>query len=47
MAWLASEIALRGGTAFHKLFIQPAHRYSEDIDLVQVNAAPIGGVIPI
>jgi predicted nucleotidyltransferase component of viral defense system len=25
-----------GDTALHKLFIQPAARYSEDIDLVQV-----------
>lgn len=32
----------RGGTALHKLFLAPQHRYSEDIDLVQVTAGPIG-----
>lgn len=35
---LASSLAFRGGTALHKLFLRPAARYSEDIDLVQVRA---------
>ncbi len=39
---LAAAFAFRGGTALHKLFFQPAARYSEDIDLVQVTAEPIG-----
>jgi hypothetical protein len=34
-----------GGTALYKLHIWPAARYSEDIDLVQVNARPIGSVL--
>ena len=34
---LARELAFRGGTALHKLHLDPAGRYSEDIDLVQVN----------
>ena len=38
---LASKLAFRGGTALHKLFIQPQLRYSEDIDLVQIKAEPI------
>lgn len=42
---LARELAFRGGTALHKLHIDPAGRYSEDIDLVQVNAGPIGPVM--
>lgn len=42
---LASKIALRGGTSLHKLFLQPPYRYSEDIDLVQTEAGPIGSVI--
>lgn len=42
---LAEALALRGGTALHKLFLSPAHRYSEDIDLVQVEAGPIGNII--
>lgn len=33
---LSSQLAFRGGTALHKLFLTPASRYSEDIDLVQV-----------
>ena len=42
---LAGLVALRGGTAFNKLFIQPACRYSEDIDLVQTKAGPAGPLI--
>lgn len=33
-------LAFRGGTALHKLYLAPAARYSEDIDLVQVRAGP-------
>jgi predicted nucleotidyltransferase component of viral defense system len=36
--FLASHLAFRGGTALHKLYLQPQPRYSEDIDLVQVQA---------
>ncbi len=39
--WLASSLAFRGGTALHKLYLNPQPRYSEDIDLVQVRAEPI------
>lgn len=35
-------LVFRGGTALNKLFINPPARYSEDIDFVQKNAAPIG-----
>ena len=42
---LAREVAFRGGTALHKLHFDPPGRYSEDIDLVQVNAGPIGEVM--
>ena len=42
---LAREVAFRGGTALHKLHFSPPGRYSEDIDLVQVNAGPIGPVM--
>jgi len=42
---LRSQAALRGGTALHKLFLARAERYSEDIDLVQVEAGPIGAVM--
>jgi len=37
-------IAFRGGTAMHKLHLAPPARYSEDIDLVQVNAGPAKAV---
>jgi len=42
---LASNLAFRGGTALHKLIIKPQSRYSEDIDLVQINAGPIKEII--
>lgn len=41
-AYLRSTLAFRGGTALYKLHIKPAARYSEDIDLVQSQAGPIG-----
>jgi predicted nucleotidyltransferase component of viral defense system len=43
--FIASNLAFRGGTALHKLFLKPPVRYSEDIDLVQVTAGPIGPVM--
>ncbi len=42
---LKEQLAFRGGTALHKLFLKPATRYSEDIDLVQLNAGAIGPVM--
>lgn len=41
---VSRSLAFRGGTALYKLFLDPA-RYSEDIDLVQMNAEPIGPVL--
>lgn len=42
---LRREVAFRGGTALHKLFLQAPARYSEDIDLVQIEAGRIGPVM--
>jgi len=42
---LSKSLAFRGGTALYKLHIKPPARYSEDIDLVQVTAEPIGPVM--
>jgi len=39
--YLIQNLAFRGGTAIHKLFLIPQQRYSEDIDLVQINSGPI------
>jgi predicted nucleotidyltransferase component of viral defense system len=39
--FLAENLAFRGGTALHKLYLHPQPRYSEDIDLVQIGAGPI------
>ncbi len=39
---LAEGLAMRGGTAIYKLYFQPPARYSEDIDLVQIEAGPAG-----
>ena len=43
--FLSKELAFRGGTALHKLFLSPQPRYSEDIDLVQVNEGAIGPIL--
>lgn len=39
--FLHENLAFRGGTALHKLYLNPAPRYSEDIDLVQIKEGPI------
>jgi hypothetical protein len=41
---LADNLAFRGGTALYKLHLRPA-RYSEDIDLVQIQAGSIGPIM--
>ncbi|MBX3246096.1 MAG: nucleotidyl transferase AbiEii/AbiGii toxin family protein [Myxococcales bacterium] len=41
----AEGAVFRGGTALHKLFFDPPGRYSEDIDLVQRTAGPIGPLV--
>ncbi|MEQ9152840.1 MAG: nucleotidyl transferase AbiEii/AbiGii toxin family protein [Parvibaculum sp.] len=38
--FLSSQVAMRGGTALHKVHLAPAARYSEDIDLVLVGDRP-------
>lgn len=43
--FLASQLAFRGGTALHKLYLSPKSRYSEDIDLVQIEAEPIKPIL--
>ena len=45
VSFLAGNLAFRGGTAFHKLHLAPAVRYSEDIDLVQIQSGGIGPII--
>jgi len=42
---LRGKIALRGGTAINKLLFRQPLRYSEDVDLVQTHAEPIGATI--
>ena len=39
------SLVFRGGTALNKLYINPPARYSEDIDLVQINPEPIGNTL--
>lgn len=43
--FLADRLAFRGGTALHKLHFHPPRRYSEDIDLVQIEPGGIGPTI--
>lgn len=42
---LAGTLALRGGTALHKLHFSPPRRYSNDIDLVQLQPGPFGATM--
>ncbi len=42
---VADQAVFRGGTALHKIFLDAPGRYSEDIDLVQREAGPIGTLI--
>lgn len=42
---LARGLALRGGTALHKLALARPGRYSEDMDLVQTAPGPIGPLL--
>lgn len=42
VAEIGRRLAFRGGTALYKLYLRPAVRYSEDIDLVQMAPEPIG-----
>jgi predicted nucleotidyltransferase component of viral defense system len=42
---LSGKIAFRGGTAINKLLFEKPLRYSEDIDLVQIQQEPIGTVV--
>jgi predicted nucleotidyltransferase component of viral defense system len=44
---LQGKIAFRGGTAIHKLLFKQPLRYSEDIDLVQTQAEPIGPTVDV
>ncbi|MGM0568724.1 MAG: nucleotidyl transferase AbiEii/AbiGii toxin family protein [Elusimicrobiota bacterium] len=42
---IAKNLLFRGGTALYKLYYKNPVRYSEDIDLVQKEACPIGNVM--
>lgn len=42
---LGGELVLRGGTAFHKLFLPEPYRYSEDLDFVRTTGGGIGDVM--
>lgn len=39
------ELVLRGGTAFHKLYLAQPARYSEYLDFVRTSAGGIGGIM--
>ncbi len=42
---LKERLLFRGGTALHKIVLQPAARYSEDLDFVQLREEPIGSTL--
>jgi len=41
---LGSELVIRGGTCFHKLFLPKPYRYSEDIDYVRTTQSGIAEI---
>ncbi|MEI8296179.1 MAG: nucleotidyl transferase AbiEii/AbiGii toxin family protein [Alphaproteobacteria bacterium] len=43
--FLQAKLGFRGGTALHKLFFSTPIRYSEDIDLVQLDQEPFGNIM--
>lgn len=42
--WLCERLAFRGGTALHKLYLNPQSLYSEDIDFMQIKAGSFGEI---
>ncbi|MCI0471984.1 MAG: nucleotidyl transferase AbiEii/AbiGii toxin family protein, partial [Ignavibacteria bacterium] len=42
---ISDNLAFRGGTALHKIFLESPHRYSEDLDFVQLKAGNIGNIL--
>lgn len=44
---IQESLAFRGGTALNKLYCDSTARYSEDIDLVQINSGPIGDIMTV
>lgn len=44
---LGPELAMRGGTALHKLFFPKPLRYSEDLDYVRRSSGPIGPILDL
>lgn len=42
---LSEELAFRGGTCLHKLYLKEPQRYSEDLDFVRTNQRPVLGEI--
>jgi predicted nucleotidyltransferase component of viral defense system len=42
--FLQSQVAMRGGTLLHKVYLAPPSRYSEDIDLVVIGDRPEGHI---
>jgi predicted nucleotidyltransferase component of viral defense system len=42
---LSNELVIRGGTAYHKLFLPKPFRYSEDLDYVRSSSGGIGSIL--
>jgi predicted nucleotidyltransferase component of viral defense system len=42
---ITENLAFRGGTALHKLFLKIPYRYSEDLDFVQIKPGDIGIIL--
>lgn len=44
---VSNNLAFRGGTALHKLYLSRPYRYSEDLDFVQLNPGKIGDTMSL
>lgn len=44
---IAASLAFRGGTALNKIYLTTPSRFSEDIDLTQLNSEPIGNTLDV
>ncbi len=45
--FVREKLLFRGGTALHKIHLNPAVRYSEDLDFVQKDAGGIGATLSV
>ena len=45
--FLRENLAVKEGTALHKLYLNPVPKYFKDIDLVQIKSGPIKPIMQL